>query len=127
MIRFVVDTPKPLMSSNDQRRWSWPKVRQAKSAMSWEIAAALKSAGVGRIGGPVEVGVTWFVSDRRKRDVDSLGPWSKALLDTMTDRGIIEDDHYRIVSRLSLGIEFGVPARIEVSIQEKGMKGKGSE
>lgn len=110
---------RPPMLANDQRRWTWPQVRKAKQQVGEAVAWLTRQAGIKNLG-PSQVDITWYVPDRRKRDVDSLGPFAKAALDGMVAAGIWPGDDSKWVTKVSLSINQTQPkhARIEIKVSE---------
>jgi len=109
----------PLLTSNEQRRAHWTKVRDAKAATGLIAWAALYKADIA-VTPPVEVWVTWYAPDARRRDSDSLGPCLKACLDSIVKAGIgLPDDSSEYVRRSgsSVVVDRADP-RIELSIIE---------
>lgn len=96
---YSVDIPclKPLMTSNEQRRAQWHQVRTAKSRTATDVAWHAKAAKLPNLSGPVRVTVTWWAPNGRRRDPDSLGPWTKAALDALVSIGVLADDSARHV------------------------------
>lgn len=109
------------MLSNDQRRWTWPQVRAAKKQVGDTVAWLTRQAGIKNLS-PSQVSVKWFVPDKRRRDVDSLGPFAKAALDGMVDAGVWPGDDSKWVTELRLSIDQTQPkhARIEIRVAEDG-------
>ena len=118
------------MTSNDQRRWHWRRVAAAKAAMGLQVFTAIPHERVpGRqmrqapaISGPVVVDVDWQVTDNRRRDVDSLGPFTKAALDALVRAGVFPDDHSGVIRAVQQRITRSETARIVVTVRaiEKG-------
>ncbi|WP_227979950.1 hypothetical protein [Nocardia spumae] len=96
---YTLDVPhdRPPMTSNDQRRMSWPQVRAAKSRVASDVAWMAKQAKLPVLPYPVRVTVTWWAPNARRRDPDSLGPWCKAALDALVSCGVLTDDSHRYV------------------------------
>ncbi len=92
----VVTLPllRPPMTSNDQRRMHWTKVRKAKaevaSQVGWRAREQLRK---GLRLNRTRVTVTWYAPDARRRDSDALGPFLKAALDALVVIGVLPDDH----------------------------------
>lgn len=65
--------------------------------------------------GRCEVALTWYVTDRRRRDVDNLVPTLKAMCDGLVDAGIVPDDIPTLMVKQMPVIEFdkaGPPALV---------------
>lgn len=107
------------MSANDQRRAHFYKVAKAKE----EVGTAVYDEAMRVNCGPMNPSIvlfTWFVPDKRRRDVDGLGPFVKAALDGLVKAGVWEDDQSDYVQEVRLRIDKSDPknARIEVLISE---------
>lgn len=109
---------RPLMTSNEQRRAHWTKVRSAKRDTELAAFYSLRRAKI-TVTTPVEVHLTWFAPDNRRRDSDSLAPCLKAVLDAMVTAHVIPDDSSEYVRRsgCSVVVDRADP-RIELSIRE---------
>ena len=120
-VTLYVDTPRPALTANDARsKCHWTILRAKKAEMAWQVAQACKAAKIGRLGStPIDVTITWFVTDNRRRDNDALGPFTKAALDTLVDRGVIDDDNYRIVRSTKQRVRQSDTARIEILLREE--------
>lgn len=116
---ITVPMTRPPMLSNDQRRWTWPQVRKAKQQVGEAVAWLTRQAGIKSLG-PSQVAITWFVPDRRRRDVDSLGPFAKAALDGMVEAGVWPGDDSKWVTKLILSIDQTQlkNSRIEIKVSE---------
>lgn len=115
---LTIDVRKPPMTLNEQRRAHWQTVRRAKAEAEQHIWVVAKAARLPRMK-RAHVEVVWFAPDKRARDADSLGPYMKAVLDTLVKIGVLEDDNYRHVPRVTLGIEHDRSRpRIEIIITE---------
>lgn len=110
---------RPPMLANDQRRWTWPQVRAAKHQVGVLVATLARTARIRGLG-PSIVSVKWFVPDKRKRDVDSLGPFTKAALDGMVDAGVWPGDDANWVTEVRMSIDNTQPKqpRIEIKVIE---------
>ncbi|UVK63514.1 rusA-like resolvase [Mycobacterium phage Aegeus] len=116
---ITVPMTRPPMLSNDQRRWTWPQVRRAKQQVGETIAWLIRQAGIKNLE-PSQVKIVWYVPDKRRRDVDSLGPFAKAALDGMVDAGVWPGDDSKWVTKLSMSIDQTQTkhARIEIRVSE---------
>lgn len=99
--RITVDMPRPPLTSNDQRRAHWTKVRTAKTdvetAVSWQARAA-KIPTVDY----ADVTVIWYAPDAKRRDPDALSPFLKAALDALVHAGVLEDDNSKYVRQVAM-------------------------
>lgn len=91
------------MTQNGQRRAHWTQVAKAKADTELMVAAAAGKIKLRKLDGPISVRIVWYAADARKRDVDSLSVLAKSVLDALTKKGIIDDDHSGIVREVSLG------------------------
>lgn len=115
---LTIDIPRPPLSSNDQRRAHWTKVRTAKAHVETLVAAEVRKVGVPRLD-KITVLITWFAPDARARDVDSLGPFLKASLDALVKSGVLVDDNSRFVREASTRIDIDrARPRIEIELKE---------
>ncbi|WP_442348584.1 RusA family crossover junction endodeoxyribonuclease [Gordonia sp. (in: high G+C Gram-positive bacteria)] len=101
---FTVPVARPVMTSNDQRAWTWPKVRQAKQAMALQVRGAARAAQIAPQTEQVAIRVTWYPKDRIRRDSDSLGPFVKAALDALVTMHILADDNRDHVASVTTAI-----------------------
>jgi len=110
---------RPLMTSNDQRRAHWTKVRDAKRNTELHAYYALRRADI-TVAPPVEVWVTWYAPDARRRDSDALGPCLKACLDSIVaaNIGLPGDDHRYVTRSGSSVVVDRADPRIELVIVE---------
>lgn len=91
------------MTQNGQRRAHWTQVAKAKSDTELLVTAAAGKIKLPKLDGPIAVRIVWYAEDARKRDVDSLSVLAKSVLDALTKKGIIDDDHSGIIHEVSLG------------------------
>lgn len=107
------------MSSNEQRRAHFHQVAKAKRLVGETVRDLAIAQKIGSLK-PSVVTATWFVKDRRRRDVDSLGPLIKASLDGLVQAGIFEDDQSDFVKAVTLKIDKSdmKNPRIEILIEE---------
>lgn len=87
--------------------------------MAWHVAAAVSRSRPPAPAGKVDVMLTWWVTDRRRRDPDGLYPALKACLDALVARGVLVDDDYTHVDIAATRIrrvELG-PARMTLDIR----------
>ncbi|SHT53943.1 Crossover junction endodeoxyribonuclease rusA [Mycobacteroides abscessus subsp. abscessus] len=107
------------MTANDQRRAHWAVQAKAKKDVGKATHDLAKAQNITNLR-PSSVGVTWFPPDKRRRDVDSLGPFLKAVLDGLVQAGAWEDDHcgWVVETRTAINMSDTQNARIEVRISE---------
>jgi Holliday junction resolvase RusA-like endonuclease len=78
---------RPPLTSNQRLHWA------AKAKITAKVRAeAAEVFAQDRPAERVEVTLTWFVKDKRRRDADNLVPTLKALCDGLVDAGIVPDD-----------------------------------
>jgi len=84
-LRF--DYPRPPISANDRIHWRTRAklVKDIREATHWR---ARRIPELGRC----EVTLTWFVTDRRRRDADNVVPTLKAMCDELVALGVVRDD-----------------------------------
>lgn len=116
---LILEVKRPPMLANQQRRWHWSRVREAKRTAQTMVWAAAKQAKIPRQRQRVVVDITWFAPDNIHRDSDGLGPFAKAAIDGLVTAGVLDDDDHRFVARTSTAIEVdrGRP-RIEIRVAE---------
>lgn len=113
-----VDARKPPLTSNEQRRAHWRTVAKAKKEAAEPILWLVRQQNIPQLD-RVNVTVTWFAPDARRRDSDSLGPYVKAVLDALVESGVLKDDDSRYVLQTTMRtvIDREHP-RIETRIEE---------
>ncbi|MCG7610372.1 hypothetical protein [Mycobacterium sp. CnD-18-1] len=115
--RVVVAVDRPPLTSNDQRRSHWSKVREAKQAAEQLVFFSAKSCGLPKPLPPSHVSVMWFAPDRRRRDADCLAPFVKAVLDSLVTYGCWPDDNSEHVLSTGMSVVHdGSGPRIEILI-----------
>lgn len=120
---IVLDVPRPAMTSNDQRRWHWTKVRRAKADMQTRVWAAVKQARIPTLTAPTRVSVTWYAPNAIRRDSDALGPFLKAALDALVAANVIGDDDRTHVLGTSMAVDIDrVNPRIELQLTEENQQ-----
>lgn len=115
---LTVDLPRPPLTSNDQRRAHWTKVRDAKATTETLVVIAAKNAQVPRID-YADITITWYAPDAKRRDPDALSPFLKASLDALVHAGVLEDDNSKFVRQVAMRttIDRERP-RIEIELKE---------
>lgn len=104
MTTLTIDVPRPEMTANDQRRWTWPQVRRAKLVMAAQVTKAALTALASPQTEQIAVRVTWYPKDRIRRDADALGPFVKSALDALVAMRIIPDDSREHVASVTTAI-----------------------
>ena len=84
---YVLNIAKNPLSLNARDHWS-VKARHTKVWRNWAKGQAHEFPPVDA----VNVRLTWFVTDKRRRDEDNLVPLLKALCDGLVDAGVVADD-----------------------------------
>ena len=116
---IVIPTRRPIMTANDQRRWHWTRVRDAKHAMQTEIWAHLKQAHIPTLTPPITVAATWYAPNHVRRDSDGLGPWMKAACDALVTANLIADDSWDYILGCSTAVRIDRDnPRIEIVLEE---------
>jgi crossover junction endodeoxyribonuclease RusA len=114
---FIIALPydRPPLTANQRLHWA------AKAKLTRELrgGAAATTAHVPSME-LCQVELTWFVTDKRRRDVDNLMPTLKALCDGLVDSGIVPDDTPDMMRKLMPEIIYmgkgEGPARMELKI-----------
>ena len=107
------------MSANDQRRAHWAVQAKAKKQVGDATYLAARQQNITNLR-PSTVGCKWFTPDKRRRDVDSLYPFLKAVLDGLVHAGVFIDDHcgWVVETRTAIDMTDMKNPRIEVRIKE---------
>lgn len=90
-MRYEIPVPLQLKLSMNQRM-HWAVKNQHTQALRTVAKLGAKTQAIGAQAERVDVGLTWFVTDGRKRDADNLAPTLKALCDGLVDAGVVPDD-----------------------------------
>lgn len=115
---LTVDIPRPPMTSNDQRRADYRTVARKKKEAAEPVAWLVRQQQIPQLD-RVDVTVTWFAPDARRRDSDSLGPYCKAILDALVGSGVLRDDDSRYVRQTAMRVEIDrTRPRIEIELKE---------
>lgn len=115
---ITLPIPRPLLTTNESRSRHWRVSYRAKAETEMLVRSALRAANVPPQTQPVEVVVTWFAPDRRRRDSDAMDFTKKAVLDAMVKAGVLVDDDLTHVPRTTTGIRVDRDRpRIEIRIQ----------
>ena len=89
---YRLDWTSPPLTENQRLHWAL-KGRVTKDV---RLTGKLLAARLGRQE-RVEVTLTWFVPNHRKRDEDNVVPTLKALCDGLVDAGVVPDDTRRFM------------------------------
>ncbi|TFB96553.1 MULTISPECIES: hypothetical protein [unclassified Cryobacterium] len=115
-LRFDYMVP-PLHANKKWKHWA-PKAAMTKSV---RLASKLSASRIPELG-KCRVTLTWFVVDKRVRDVDNLWPLVKALCDGLVDAGIVRDDRPEFMEKPAPIIQWlpktEGPARMELRIEQ---------
>lgn len=108
MIQIIVPLPdgKLPVTLNTQGNMHRHQLHRIKRETEILISNICAEAGVPFIPSIKEILFTLVVGDRRMRDADNLAPFAKATLDGMKKTGVIDEDHYHIVQRVSYNIHY---------------------
>lgn len=111
---------RPPLTSNDQRRAHWTRVRAAKAQVAELVGWHARNNHVPLVG-RCTVTVQWYAPDARHRDADSLGPFAKAAIDGLKQCGVLAEDDARYVSAVHLPavVVDRVNPRIEITLTEE--------
>ncbi|QDH93407.1 RusA-like resolvase [Gordonia phage Sekhmet] len=115
---IVLPYPRPPLTPNQRpdRHTKARLTREIRTTACW-LAKSAKLAPLGE--SAVTATCTWFVPDRRKRDVGSLTLTAKAAIDGLVDAGILPADDWTVVTeeRYRIRLDPQHP-RIELTLEE---------
>lgn len=94
------DYRRPPLTANQRMHWR----RRAELTKQVRVAAMLNARRIPALG-KCEVALTWYVNDRRRRDVDNIVPTLKAMCDGLVDAGVVADDVPNLMVKLMPVIE----------------------
>lgn len=117
MHRF--DWASPPLTANQRLHWA-RKARLTSDVRSAAYLAFLAKWADNGEYGRVEVNLTWFVKDKRRRDVDNIVPTLKALCDGLVDAGIVPDDtpEYMVKRMPEIRFDPTEPAHFLLEVRE---------
>ncbi len=115
---LTVDIRKPPLTANEQRRAHFRTIASKKKEAAEPVAWLVKQQQIPLLE-RVDVTVTWFAPDARRRDSDSLGPYMKAVCDALVGAGVLKDDDSRYVRQTAMRVETDrTRPRIEIELKE---------
>lgn len=84
---LLFDYPRPPLTANQRLHW------RKKAAITRDVreATALLARRIPALTG-CDVRLTWYVTDKRRRDADNLVPTLKAMCDGLVDADVAADD-----------------------------------
>lgn len=91
--------PKNPIPANGQRGTWHAHARRVKAVRQLAFFLARVARIDGRMYPHVDIALTWHVTTNRRRDADNLVPVMKAMVDGLTEAGVIPDDNDTIVTR----------------------------
>lgn len=108
VIQFILplEGGKLPMTLNTQRNMHFRQVSKVKKQTEIDVSNACATKGIPYIGVIDEILFTLVVRDKRLRDADNIAPLGKATMDALKTTGIIDEDHYKIVKRVSYNIHY---------------------
>lgn len=110
------DWKSPPLTENDRMN----RYLRARIVRDVRLAGRLAFLPLARTGphDHVNVQLTWYVPDHRRRDTDNVVPTLKALCDGIVDAGIVPDDTPRYMTKPEVIIEVqpGVKPYIAVTV-----------
>ena len=118
VMKLVLDQPEKWMNENEMRKLHWSK--RSYLAGYWRQLAKVKASNEWKRKPPLErvhVVVTFFWPDARRRDPNNWSLTSKALVDGITDAGLVVDDDSKHVIGPDHRAGRG-PRRIEIEVYE---------
>lgn len=80
------------------RRTGKTFIMSSKRVQDWKKVAETYLYGVPTFAGPVEIEMTFYNQDKRKRDIDNM---QTTILDLLKNNNIIEDDNCFIVQKIT--------------------------
>ena len=123
-IRLHYPRPPKGLSANDRTHWAV----KAKSteAVRQEVMVKVREQNVPALN-RIRIDITWWVTDRRRRDADNAMPFAKAIYDGIAaDKGtsarIVDDDNPLYVEKVMPRIEYlpGGEPHFSVTITDLG-------
>ncbi|MCD2099600.1 RusA family crossover junction endodeoxyribonuclease [Rhodococcus qingshengii] len=115
---LTVDIRKPPLTANEMRRAHYRTIAQKKKEAAEPVAWLVRQHQIPMLE-RVDVTVTWFAPDARRRDSDSLGPYCKAVLDALVAAQVLRDDDSRYVRQTAMRVEIDrTRPRIEIELKE---------
>lgn len=111
---LTLDWTSPPLTEN-QRLNRWEKARRVKDTRLVTALWGRRIRGAER----VEVTLTWFVADARKRDEDNVVPTLKALCDGLVDAGVVADDtrRYMVKNMPAIVVDRSVRPHMELLVR----------
>jgi Holliday junction resolvase RusA-like endonuclease len=119
-MEFVVtfdEWSRPPLTSNQRLHWRkrahlTKQVRGATLDLTHQFPAMKR----------IQVQLTWWVNDNRRRDADNVVPTLKAICDGLVDAGIVPDDTPEFMDKLMPNIQFIdkeiMTARLQLFVKE---------
>lgn len=111
-ITIYGSTPSKKNSKIMVCRGKFPMILPSKNYTQWHKDAMLQLSGKKKISAK-ELTLTFYAPDNRRFDLTNK---AESIMDTLVDKGLLEDDNYSIISSLNLrfgGVEKG-QARCEI-------------
>lgn len=118
MIQFILplEGGKLPMTLNTQGNMHYRQVSAIKKQTEIDVSNVCAEKGVPYIAYIEEVLFTLVVGDARMRDADNMAPLAKATLDALKKTGIIDEDHYKLVNRVSYNIHHESSVKVNYAL-----------
>ena len=100
------DYRRPPLTANQRIHWR----RKAEITAAVRTATMINARRIPNLT-RCEVALTWYVTDRRRRDADNLVPTLKAMCDGLVDAGVVADDIPSLMVKHMPVIEFDAEVR----------------
>lgn len=114
---WVIDLPydRPPLSLNQRQHWAVTH----RITQELKLVAKVKARHIPELD-KCSVELVWFVTDRRRRDVDNPVPTLKALCDGLVDAEIVPDDTPEYMAKLPVRIEHGKKKGLQLIVKDIG-------
>ncbi len=102
MMLAIIELPWPSRALHPNAREHWTQIAKAKKRARELAYWTAKAYGVKLIETcPLQVSLTYYPPDKRRRDLDGMLSASKAFLDGLSDALGVDDHHFRISAQKS--------------------------
>ena len=113
------EIPQRLLSINQWTGKHWTKKGSYKKQIETLVWATCKQQKFEKFHVPVEIDITGYFKDNRRRDIDNYsgGSTIKAILDGLVDANIITDDNCKYVEGVRIKLEKDTVNKIKILIK----------